>query len=175
MTDIEFGNLMVDMSHGNRDALRKIYEEYVKLIYSVVYDTIRNKQEAEDITSEFFIKLYNISGNYNAGNGHKKWLVTIAKNMTIDRIRKLDREMLVDEFPEKAAPQSSLEDSVSLNETVKAAMAYLKQEEKEVLDLKIVGEFTFKEISEMLEKPQGTISWLYNNALKKLRRCQEWN
>ena len=42
--------------------------------------------------------------------------------------------------------------------------------EKEVLDMKCGGELTFKEISEILEKPMGTVTWLYNSAIKKLRK-----
>lgn len=175
MTDKEFDGLMSAMTGGSRDALRQIYEEYVKLVYAVIYDTIKSREEAEDITSEFFIKLFGIAGKYKQGNGHKKWLVTIARNMAIDRIRKLDREMVVDEFPENSNTDGSLEEQAALRVTMKQAMEGLKSEERQVLDLKVVGGFTFKDIAELLDKPQGTVSWLYNNAIKKLRRCQKWD
>lgn len=175
MTDKEFDDLMSAMASGSRDALKQIYEEYVKLIYSVIYDTIKSREEAEDITSEFFIKLFGIAGKYKQGNGHKKWLVTIARNMAIDRIRKLDREIVVDEFTENSNEEVSLEEQVTLSVTMKQAMEKLKPEERQVLDLKVIGGFTFKDISELLAKPQGTVSWLYNNAIKKLRRCQRWD
>ena len=95
MTDREFEQCMSAMAAGDRDSLRHIYDAYLKLIYAVVYDTIGQREEAEDVTSEFFIKLYSIAGSYKPGNGHKKWLVTIARNMAVDRIRKIDREALV--------------------------------------------------------------------------------
>lgn len=175
MTDKEFDGLMSAMTGGSRDALRQIYEEYVKLVYSVIYDTIKSREEAEDITSEFFIKLFGIAGKYKQGNGHKKWIVTIARNMAIDRIRKLDREVVVEELPENSSTESGLEEQVTLRVTMKQAMEGLKPEERQVLDLKAVGGFTFKDIAELLDKPQGTVSWLYNNAIKKLRRCHKWD
>lgn len=175
MTDKEFDGLMSAMADGSRAALKQIYEEYVKLVYAVIYDTIKSREEAEDITSEFFIKLFDIAGKYKPGNGHKKWLVTIARNMAIDRIRKLDREMVVDEFPEYSNEEDRFEEQAALRMTMKQAMESLKSEERQVLDLKVVGGFTFKDISELLAKPQGTVSWLYNNAIKKLRRCQKWD
>ena len=101
MTDREFGKYMSAIAQGDRESLRAVYDEYLKLIFAVVYDTIRQREEAEDVTSEFFIKLYRIADSYKKGTGHKRWLVTIAKNMAIDRIRKIDREMLVDEMPGK--------------------------------------------------------------------------
>lgn len=170
MTDREFEEYISAMTRGDRDALKAIYNEYLKLIFAVIYDTIGQREEAEDITSEFFIKLYSIAGSYRPGNGHKRWLVTIAKNMAVDRIRKLDREKLVDEMPETQT-ESTMEGQVVNNVALKQAMDTLKSEEREILDLKVVGGFTFKEISEMMNKPMGTVTWLYNQAIGKLRRC----
>ena len=64
MTDREFEQCMSAMAAGDRDSLRHIYDAYLKLIYAVVYDTIGQREEAEDVTSEFFIKLYSIAGSY---------------------------------------------------------------------------------------------------------------
>ncbi|MGN0394833.1 MAG: RNA polymerase sigma factor [Coprococcus sp.] len=175
MTDKEFDKYMSAMASGDRDVLKHIYEEYVKLVYAVIYDTIKSREEAEDITSEFFIKLCNIAEKYKPGNGHKKWLVTVAKNMAIDRIRKLDREIVVDEFMENEPVDEDIAEQAVLKCTMKQVMQNLKPEERQVLDLKVIGGFTFKDISDLLEKPQGTISWLYNSAIKKLRRCQKWD
>ena len=58
MTDREFGKYMSAIAQGDRESLRAVYDEYLKLIFAVVYDTIRQREEAEDVTSEFFIKLY---------------------------------------------------------------------------------------------------------------------
>ena len=97
--------------------------------------------------------------------------MTIAKNMAIDRIRKIDREMLVDEMPERNEGKT-MESKVVENLTLKQAVATLKPEEQEILDLKVVGGFTFKEIAEMKGRPIGTITWIYNQAIQKLRRCR---
>ena len=64
--------------------------------------------------------------------------------------------------------QEDVVNSVSL----KKAMGSLKPDEREVVDLKVAGGFTFREIAEMVGKPMGTVTWLYNNAIKRLRRCR---
>lgn len=171
MTDKEFERCMSAMAAGDRNSLRYVYDAYLKLIYAVVYDTIGQREEAEDVTSEFFIKLYSIAGSYKPGNGHRRWIVTIARNMAVDRIRKIDREALVDEIPE-AAQTGSMEEQVVNSVSLRRAMESLKPDEREVVDLKVAGGFTFREISEMVEKPMGTVTWLYNNAIKRLRRCR---
>lgn len=171
MTDKEFEQCMSAMAAGDRNSLRYVYDAYLKLIYAVVYDTIGQREEAEDVTSEFFIKLYSIAGSYKPGNGHRRWIVTIARNMAVDRIRKIDREALVDEIPETTQTES-MEEQVVNSVSLRRAMESLKPDEREVVDLKVAGGFTFREISEMVEKPMGTVTWLYNNAIKRLRRCR---
>ncbi|MBQ8318387.1 MAG: RNA polymerase sigma factor [Lachnospiraceae bacterium] len=181
MTDKEFTSAIKQLLKGDKDGLRLIYEAYVKLIYSVVYDTVGSKEDAEDITSDFFIKLIRVADTYKKGSPHKTWLVTIAKNMAIDHIRKRSREVLEidnsneddDNAPRQWADQSaaSVEDSVSLKSDMAQAMATLNPREREVVDLKLVGQFKFKEIAEMLNQPMGTVTWLYNQGIQKLRRC----
>ena len=105
------------------------------------------------------------------GNGHKKWLVTIARNMAVDRIRKIDREALVDEIPE-TGQSGSMEEQVVNSVSLKVAMESLKPDEREIVDMKVAGGFTFREISEIVGKPMGTVTWLYNSAIKRLRRCR---
>lgn len=172
MTDSDFTRYMSAIAKGDRESLRFIYDEYLRLVFAVVYDTIGQREETEDVTSEFFIKMYSVAASYRPGNGHKRWMVTIAKNMAVDRVRKLGREALVDEIPESPNSRESHEDEIVNRMTMQQALKTLKPEEREVLDLKTVGGFTFREISEMTRRPMGTVTWLYGEAIKKLRRCR---
>ena len=135
-------------------------ELYVKdWLAKVFYFSLKktgNREDAEDVTSEFFIKLYGLAASYRSGNGHRKWLTVIARNMTIDRIRRLDREIVADELPEPGGDGEDFSERVADRETLKSMVNELTPAEKEVLDMKCGGERTFKEISEILEKPMGT-------------------
>ncbi len=186
MTDEIFQTAITALAGGDKNALRQIYEAYIKLIYVVILDIVKRREDAEDITSEFFIKLIRVAGTYRKGSSHKAWLVQIARNMAIDHMRKSSHEMLElgendSESDEKTSGvierhgakerQQSTEAKSLLKEDMKQAMKYLKPEEKQVIDLKLVGDFKFKEIAEQLGKPIGTVTWLYNEGIKKLRRC----
>ena len=170
MTDREFEQCMSAMAAGDRDSLRHIYDAYLKLIYAVVYDTIGQREEAEDVTSEFFIKLYSIAGSYKPGNGHKKWLVTIARNMAVDRFRKINRDAFLERMMD-SGKSGDLEEWMVNHMSLKEAMESLNPVEREVVDLKVAGGLTFKDISELLGKPMGTVTWLYSKAIRRLRRC----
>lgn len=183
MTDEEFQIAIQLLADGNKDALKGIYESYVKLIYTVVYDTVKNREDAEDITSEFFIKLVRVAGGFKRGGPHKAWLITIARNMSIDYILKKKREILESETESEAgggsmldsmaadSGVSSVEDSAVLAEDMKKAIKCLTPKEKEIVDMKLMGQLKFKEIAKITGRPMGTVTWLYNQGITKLRRC----
>ena len=174
------------MNRGDKDGLRQVYEEYVSYIYGIVRSLLASREEAEDVTSEFFIKLWEKSDSYRAGNGHKGWMATIARNLAIDTLRKKRREEPVDfqaqtgseeEVCTEAASRAlhatdgkSVEEEVVGSMTVKEAFSLLKEPEREVVHLKIMSGMTFQEIADLLGSPMGTVTWRYREAMKKLRR-----
>ena len=58
MTEAKFEQCIRQMNEGDKEGLREVYEEYISYIYGIVFQMIGNKENAEDITSEFFIKLW---------------------------------------------------------------------------------------------------------------------
>lgn len=176
MTDKEFQHNLNLIQDKDKAGLKNIYNEYVTLIYHTILSIIKSKEDAEDITSEFFIKLANISDKYVKGNGHIAWLVTIARNMTIDFIRKNKRELPTDDIYEDvtltSVPSETPEETYLTKQSFKDLIHTLKSNEQEVIILKILGELTFKEIATILKEPMGTITWRYQNAINKLRRLQ---
>ena len=57
MTDVQFDAAMGKIRQGDKSGLQEIYEAYITLIYAIIKDVLRNKESAEDVTSDFFIKL----------------------------------------------------------------------------------------------------------------------
>lgn len=69
-----FEKCMTDIVNGNKQGLRMIYEAYSGYVYTVVYGILGNKENAEDVTSGFFIRLWERAGQYRPGKGHKGYL-----------------------------------------------------------------------------------------------------
>lgn len=170
MSDKQFEKCIKQMVQGDKQGLRQIYEAYVNYIYTIVYGILGNKENAEDVASEFFIKLWEKADYYKAGSGHRGYLATMARNMAIDYLRKHKKEELTDEVQEMSSTES-VEDEVIGELALEEALKHLKQDEKEIVDMKVLGGLTFKEIAGILSKPIGTVTWKYQNAIKKLRRC----
>lgn len=174
MEEKRFQACMNRIKSGDKSALREIYEEYIGYIYSIVFQVVMNKEDAEDVTSEFFIKLWKLADTYQSGNGHRAWMAVIARNMAIDLLRKNKREVLVEDFADSASENASSDDvesDVISDISLKEALGTLKPTEREVVNMKIMGEFTFQEIANILKQPLGTVTWRYQNALRKLGRC----
>ncbi|MBE5936110.1 MAG: sigma-70 family RNA polymerase sigma factor [Lachnospiraceae bacterium] len=171
MTDKDFKQNIELIKNKDKAGLKTIYVEYVSLIYHTVLNIVKQKEDAEDITSDFFIKLATIAEKYKSGNGHRTWLITIARNMAIDYIRSHNKEVpaedtLMEQQPSNDTPEEQYISATSFKELI----YLLNQKEQEVLTYKIMGELTFKEIAAITEEPMGTITWRYNEAIKKLRR-----
>ena len=195
MEDQEFDLCMERMKHGDKDALKEIYVAYLGYIYHLIFSVLQNKENAEDVTSEFFIKLWDMSDRYKPGNGHRAYLGRIAHNMAIDYLRAHNKEIpwdMMEENPESgdqvgekdagdnpvsgvAAGRATYSDDTATQVisdiSIKEALDKLKPEEREVVHMKVFGEMTFDEISKTLNIPMGTITWRYREAIKKLRRC----
>ena len=173
MEDLEFEVCIRLIQEGDKEGLKRIYQAYGGLIYAVVYDITGHREDAQDITSECFLRLWERADTYRFGGKHKGWLVTIARNMAVDFLRKHRRELPVEEIPEAEQEIGDFSGKVVGNLSMQEAMKCLKPAEQEVLDLKILGEFTFQEISRITGKPMGTVSWLYRRGLEKLRKYHQ--
>ncbi|HCM92552.1 MAG TPA: RNA polymerase subunit sigma-70 [Lachnospiraceae bacterium] len=180
MTDEQFNAAMTRMRSKDKSALKEVYEEYISFIYHTILNIVNSKENAEDITSEFFIKLWEKADNYREGSGHRGYLATIARNMAIDHIRKHKKEELSpgvsedeeapDELELLSDPDGSPEDQVVEELSVEEALSRLKPVYRQIITMKVLSDMTFKEIAEVMQMPMGTVTWNYQQALKILRR-----
>lgn len=187
VTEARFEKCIRAMNRGSKEGLKEVYEEYASYIYGIVRSLLQSREEAEDITSDFFIRLWEKSDTYKPGSGHKGWMATIARNLAVDHIRKHKREEITDfsaerdgeepaaarvaSYAAKAGAKPGVEEEVVSAISMQEALASLKETERQVVHMKIMGELTFQEISDILQEPLGTVAWRYREAVKKLRRC----
>ena len=187
MNEHQFEEAVARMVRGDKSGLKEIYENYIGYIYRIIYDVLQTKENAEDVTSEFFIRLWDKAEQFKPGSGHKGYLATMARNMAIDFLRKHRREELTALMQDLGAEQeeeepgrsrlyqkeaeSMVEQEVVSDLSIRQALETLKPSERQVVSLKVLGELTFKEIADVMGIPMGTVTWKYQNAIKKLRRC----
>lgn len=177
MTEAAFDACIEAILKGDRQGLRDIYDAYLDYIYRIVYGVVGRREDAEDITSEFFIKFWQQADKYKGGGGHKGYLATIARNMALDHMRKYKKEILEsftqeseDEAIFEPASDNNTEAEVIEDVSIKEAISGLNPKEQQIINMKVLSEMTFAEISDTLKVPMGTVTWRYREAIKKLRR-----
>ena len=177
MTEAEFSACIQAILNGDKQGLHDIYNAYLTYIYRIIYGVVGQKETAEDLTSEFFIKLWQTADKFKDGNGHKGYLATIARNMAIDHVRKYKKEILEsftkendDDVVLEPVSERDTEAEVLEEVSIKEAISKLNEKEQQVINMKVLSEMTFQEISDILKIPMGTVTWRYREAIKKLRR-----
>lgn len=153
---------------GNYDSFDEFYHQTNKQLYVFIYDIIRNHQSSEDLLQETYMRFLNHIDKYKKNTNYFNFLVTIARNLAINEYHKQKR-MVYDEEYIYSVKEESPTDVPDLF----YLLDYLNEKEREIVILHMIDNLKFKEIAKMKDKPLGTILWLYNKAIKKLKRKVE--
>jgi len=166
---------------GNVPAFEKLVSMYGKRIYNYCYRMTGNKEDAEDIAQDVFVKSYRSLGGFRRNSQFSTWLYRIAYNACIDFHRKKkfvtvhalehdeDNRQLVTEI---ASDGLSLEEEVLMNErknAVHQAIAKLRPEYRTVVLLRDIDGLSYDEISGVLNIPLGTVKSYISRAREELR------
>ncbi len=154
---------------GDSEAFGYLYDNCIKRLYDFVYFKTLNKDLAEDLVSETFIKtLKNIK---SCQDNFSSWIFAIARNSIIDHYRRHHEESIEDAW-EIAADYDLLKIvGVSLNaEIIKLAMTNLSSEERDIIILRFWQDLPFKEIAVLIGKKEGAVKMSLKRSLSRLRR-----
>lgn len=157
---------------------KKYYLEYRKKIYWYIYRKISNPEESEDLTADVFMKLYENWSDVSDRNaqGVLAWLYTVARNASIDLLRKKRRKVVKSVENEEIDLATSVFENYVEKEMdaeelkiVEGAMDVLDDDEREVLTLRFEEEMRFKEIGEVLGKNEGACKMMLYRAVRKIK------
>lgn len=169
--------LMGLASQGNVSALEELYDRHAPLMYSVLTQKLGDPIEAQDIVHDVFLKLHAKSVLYNSALGKPvAWLLTVARNMAIDRLRKrathqryLQKQLQMEEAT-VPAHAGLHDDELAL---LKHCVETLPIQQREVLDLAYFSGLTQQEIAEQLVQPLGSVKAWVRRGLLRLKNCVE--
>ena len=157
--------IIKEMKGNDYRSFDEFYSMTSKLVYYVIAGIIKNKDSVEDLMQDTYLKFIQNINNVNPNQNPNAYLAQIAKNLALNEFNKQKRVIVDDAYFTNLKDQSSERGSgIDLG-----IINYLEGVEKEVVTLKIIGELKFREIATLLNKPMGTVQWIYNTAIKKLR------
>lgn len=165
---IKQGKLSIKQASAN------LFELYANDVYRYAYSYCGNKEDAEDVVEETFVLvLEKLSGFKDQGIDIKFWLLRIARNKAFkkfeNKIQPLSFELENDQIDEDESLLEALLGKEA-EERLKKEISELHPEIRNIINLKIVEDYTFSEIAEICEMQLSQVKMRYYRALKELKR-----
>jgi RNA polymerase sigma-70 factor (ECF subfamily) len=163
---------------GDREALEELYLLHFDRIYSYLHMSVGNRHDAEDLTTQVFLKMLESIGKFRWRSApFSAWLFRIAHNLAMDHFRASRRWQPEEDVPEPDPPQESAAEEEALDSIGRQSMLELidklSHEQQQVLALKFVFNFSNAEAATVLDKTEGAIKSLQHRALASLQRQLE--
>ena len=166
---------LVDLAQqGDREALEALYLLHFDRIYSYLHMSVGNRHDAEDLTTQTFLKMLEAIGRFRWRSApFSAWLFRIAHNLAMDHFRASRRWQPEEEVPEPAEAESSAEDAALQSIGRKSMLELIEKlspEQQQVLTLKFVFNFPNADVAKILDKTEGAIKSLQHRALASLQK-----
>lgn len=174
---LDYAGLVQACARGDRQALRRLYDEEAARLVAVAQRIVRRRELAEEVVQDAFVQIWQKAATFDASVGSARaWIYTIVRHRALNVIRDGAREDLL-EAEELAAVQdraSVVEDAFSQLATesrLKACLEELDREKRESLLLSYVAGYSHGEIAGLMRVPIGTAKSWVRRALMALKDC----
>lgn len=175
---------------GREAAYRELIRRYERPVFSLIYRMVRDRELAEDLTQDSFIKVLNHIDRYRPEFKLSSWLFKIANNVAIDHLRRRSIETIsmdgsphaetadaieASSFEVGGQQESALDELTSreLGSAIERAISHLRPEYRSCILLRHVEGRSYEEIATTLDLPLGTVKTYIHRARHELRRALE--
>jgi RNA polymerase sigma-70 factor (ECF subfamily) len=171
----EIRKLVEQAQAGDRDSLEELYLIHFDRIYSYLHMTVGNRHDAEDLTTQTFLRMLESIGKFRFQSApFSAWLFRIAHNLSMDHFRANKRWQPEEEVPEPQGLEERSAEDEAFQSIGRRSMLdlidTLSHEQQQVLTLKFVFNFSNGEAATILDKTEGAVKSLQHRALVSLQK-----
>lgn len=148
----ELHQIFVDLRENRDKSFNELYEKYYKLIYAIAFSILKNRENSEDIVQTVFTKIYRLDNEKLPESNEASWLYTLTKYETLNYMKKQKNEEALDEIIDISYEDIELKKVIN-EDSYKRLVEKLDEKEREIVNLKIIGDMKFKDISKLLDMP----------------------
>jgi RNA polymerase sigma-70 factor (ECF subfamily) len=180
-------HVVVRARTGREDAYRELLRRYQRPVFSLIYRMVRDRELAEDLAQETFVKVLNALDTYRPDFKFSSWIFKIANNTSIDHLRRRQLDTLsLDGAPEATSPdrveattlqladrgESPLQEleARELGSAIEQAVGRLRPEYRACIILRHIEDRPYEEIAEILDLPLGTVKTYIHRARAELKQ-----
>ena len=179
---------VVALAQQGRDAaFRELIRRYERPVFSLIYRMVRDRELAEDLAQDTFVKVLNHVDRYRAEFKFSSWLFKIANNVAIDHLRRRQLDTISMDGSPHAVTQDAIEatsfdvtvkqesaleemEAKELGGAIEKAIAHLRPEYRSCIMLRHVEGRSYEEIATTLDLPLGTVKTYIHRARHELRK-----
>ncbi len=146
----------------------KFYNSLEPIINRIAFCYLKNSEDSNEITQEIFINIYNLDSLKIPRVNEISWLYEMTKNISISLIKSRFPNVTIDDVFKLVDERNEIEKIIS-NDKYQSLIYNLPFKEQEIITLKEIGEFSFEEISNLLDMKIKMVKWYYYKSIKTLR------
>lgn len=158
-------DLIEQLKRRDYTSFDTFYQLTKNQVFYAIVSVVKEKNLAEDLMQDTYMKFLENIDNFRQGSNVYAYLSRIGRNLAIDTYHQRKRIVQGDELFETIATPEIEEE----RDDIFKILDLLKDDEREIVTLHVINDLKFREISEMMDKPLGTVLWIYNKAMKKLK------
>jgi len=173
--DVSDAQLVTAVARYSEVALAEVYRRHGGAVYGLARRVLNNESEAQDVTQEVFLRLWNQPDRFDPGRGTlRSFLLAQSHARAVDTIRSLNarRAREAKDAQRTASAQYDMSHEawdLALADKVSVALAELPKEERRAIELAYFEGRTYVEVAEILDTPEGTIKSRIRNGMRRMR------
>lgn len=160
---------LLRIADGDREALALLYEQTRNAVYAVALSCLGSVQDAQDITQDTYVQVWETAPRYRAQGSPMAWLFTVTRNLARMKLRRGTHQAELTEEEWAALPARCGEATAEEAQLLREVLLTLDERERQLILLHAVTGMKHREIAAMLGLPLSTVLSKYHRALKKLR------
>lgn len=161
--------LLAGIADGEQAALAELYRRTKAAVYGMALSYLRNSHDAQDMTQEVFVRVWDCAPQYRPTGSPMGWLLAICRNLCRMQLRSENRYMSLTDAEWDAIPAEEMGLSADERTLLQQALAGLDKEGRRIVLLHAAAGLKHREIAALLELPLATVLSKYHRALKKMR------
>jgi RNA polymerase sigma-70 factor (ECF subfamily) len=166
------------VARGDQRAFEALYDRSARTVYGVVLQVVRDPAQAEEVAQEVLLEVWRSAARFDPARGSgRAWLVTMAHRRAVDRVRSVQA---AGERDSRVAAASTVPDFDMVSEAVeirlereqvRRCVGGLTSVQRQSIELAFYRGYTYREVSELLRVPLGTVKTRLRDGLMRLRDC----
>ena len=161
-------SLLLGVAAGDSHSLEELYHRTRTAVYGLVLSYLKHPQDAEDVTQDAFVRIWDTAASYRPQGKPMAWLLTVARNLALMRLRERGKTQELTDEEWAALPARAPDVTTEDRHVLRAALSALSEQERQAVMLHAVPGLKHREIAHLLALPPATVLSKYRPALEKL-------